>query len=65
MKKKELRKLAEQIAQAEIDLQKLKDSGDVRELKEKIMKLCHRISSLEDIMLLDDMVQKKIKEKSS
>ena len=65
MKKKELKKIAEQIAQAEVDLHKSDNPELVRELKEKIMKLSSRITSLEDIMILDELIQNKIKEKSS
>ena len=65
MKKKELKKLAAQIAQAELDLQESNDPDNSRELKQKIMKLSSRITSLEDIMILDEMIQNEIKEKSS
>lgn len=65
MKKKELRKLAAQIAQAELDLQESNDPDSSRELKQKIMKLSSRITSLEDIMILDEMIQNEINEKSS
>ena len=65
MKKKELKKLAAQIAQAELDLQESNDPDSSRELKQKIMKLSSRITSLEDIMILDEMIQNEIKEKSS
>ena len=65
MKKKELIKLAGQIAQAELDLQESKDPDNSRELKQKIMKLSSRITSLEDIMILDELIQNKLKEKSS
>ena len=65
MKKKELKKVAAQIAQAEIDLQKSRDPDEKRELREKIMKLSSRITSLEDIMILDELIQNEIKEKSS
>ena len=65
MKKKELKKLAAQIAQAELDLQESNDPDSSRELKQKIMKLSSRITSLEDIMILDEMIQNEINEKSS
>lgn len=65
MKKKELKNVASQIAQAEIDLQKSSDPERIRELKQKIMKLSSRITSLEDIMILDELIQNEIKEKSS
>lgn len=65
MKKKELKKLAAQIAQAELDLQESNDPDNSRELKQKIMKLSSRITSLEDIMILDEMIQNEINEKSS
>lgn len=65
MKKKELKRIAEQIAQTEINLQKSENPEKVRELKEKIIKLSSRITSLEDVMILDELIQKEIKEKSS
>ena len=65
MKKKELIKLAEQIAQAEVDLQESSDPESSKEIKRKIMKMSSRITSLEDIMILDELIQNKIKEKSS
>ena len=65
MKKKELKKIASQIAQAELSLQESKDPELNRELKQKIMKLSSRITSLEDIMILDELIQSEIKEKSS
>ena len=65
MKKKELKRIAEQIAQAEIALQKSSDPEYNRELKNKIMKLSSRVSSLEDVMILDELIQNKINEKSS
>ena len=65
MKKKELIKLAEQIAQAEVDLQESSDPESSKEIKKRIMKMSSRITSLEDIMILDELIQNKIKEKSS
>lgn len=65
MKKKELKKLAHEIAQAEVSLQESKDPELNKELKKKIMKLSSRITSLEDIMILDELIQNEIKEKSS
>lgn len=65
MKKKELKKLAGQIAEAEINLQKSKDPEQSKEIKNKIIKLSSRITSLEDIMILDELIQNELKEKSS
>ena len=65
MKKKELKKLASQIAQAEFDLQESSDPELKQEIKKKIMKLSSRITSLEDIMILDELIQNELKEKSS
>ena len=65
MKKKELKKLAGQIAEAEINLQKSKNPEQSKEIKNKIIKLSSRITSLEDIMILDELIQNEIKEKSS
>lgn len=65
MKKKELKKLAHEIAEAEFNLQESNDPELNKELKKKIMKLSGRITSLEDIMILDELIQNEIKEKSS
>jgi hypothetical protein len=65
MKKKELKKLASQIAQAEFDLQESSDPELKQEIKKRIMKLSSRITSLEDIMILDELIQNELKEKSS
>lgn len=65
MKKKELKKLAAQIAQAEVNLRESSDPEKQRELKNQIIKLSSRITSLEDIMILDELIQNEIKEKSS
>jgi len=65
MKKKELNKLASIIAEAEMLLQETSDPNEIKETKKKIMKLSSRITSLEDIMILDELIQNKIKEKSS
>ena len=65
MKKKELKKLASQIAEAEMLLQESSNPENSKEIKKKIMKLSSRITSLEDIMILDELIQNEIKEKSS
>lgn len=60
MKKKELLKLAKQIADAEVSLQKSQDPENSKELKSKIIKLSSRVTSLEDIMILDELIQKEM-----
>ena len=56
MKKKELKKLAGQIADAELSLQAAKTPEDKNYYR-------NEITSLEDVMALDELVQKNIEEK--
>ena len=61
MKKKELKKLAEQIAQAELIIQN-PDSAfeDVEDAKRKIYNLMFYLSDPEDMEKVDEMVQEMI-----
>lgn len=61
MKKKELKKLAEQIAQAELIIQN-PDSAfeDVEDAKGKIYNLMFHLSDPEDMEKVDEMVQEMI-----
>ena len=63
MKKKELKKLAGQIADAELSLQAAKTPEDKNYYRNEIMRLSCRITSLEDVMALDELIQKNIEEK--
>lgn len=57
MKHKDLKALAKRIANAETKLENCSDSDERRALENEIFELSSKITSLEDIMELDEMVQ--------
>lgn len=61
MKKKELKNLAQKIAKWEQVLQTSQDKEEIQEAQSQIMKLSGKVQSLEDMMLLDDMIQEILK----
>lgn len=61
MKKSEIKKIAEQISRAERTIQESSDTSEVANAKSLIMRLSERVESLEDLLLLDDLIQEKIK----
>lgn len=61
MKKKELKNLAVQIARAERTLQTSSDTQELANAQTEILRLSRRVTSLEDLMLLDDLIQEKLK----
>lgn len=61
MKKKELKNLALQIARAERTLQTSSDESEVANAQSEILRLSRRVTSLEDLMLLDDLIQNELK----
>lgn len=61
MKRKELKNLAQKIAKYEQILQTSQDKEEIREAQSQIMNLSGRVQSLEDMMLLDDMIQEILK----
>lgn len=61
MKKKELKNLAVQIARAERTLQTSSDAQEIANAQSEILRLSKRVTSLEDLMLIDDLVQKELK----
>jgi hypothetical protein len=61
MKKKELKNLAVQIARAERTLQTTGNEQEVANAQSEILRLSKRVTSLEDLMLLDDLIQKEMK----
>ena len=61
MKKKELVKLAEEFARAERTLIKNSDPKEVANARLKILQLSERVQSLEDMDLLDELIQEKLK----
>ena len=57
MKKKELKNLAKKIAEAERIIQRNEDSKQVAKAQKIILDLSGKVTSLEDIMTLDEFVQ--------
>ena len=64
MKMKELYQIAEAIAKAELTLRENKDEQQVRKAKSDILLLSKRITSLEDMLRIDDIVQEILKKNS-
>ena len=61
MKKSEIKKIVEQISRAERTIQESSDTSEVANAKSLIMRLSERVESLEDLLLLDDLIQEKLK----
>lgn len=57
MKQKELKNLAKKIAKAESDRYHAKTEEEVKAAEEEIYRLSGKVSSLEDIVLIDEYVQ--------
>ena len=61
MKRKELKNLANKIAKLEQIVQYNEDPKQVQQAKDEIMKLSGHVDSLEDIMLMDELIQDILK----
>lgn len=61
MKRKELKNLANKIAKLEQIIQRNEDPKQVQQVKDEIMKLSGHVDSLEDIMLMDELIQDILK----
>ena len=57
MKQKELKNIAIKIAKNEFIIQTSKYKEELEKAQYEILKLSHRVSSLEDMMILDDLIQ--------
>ena len=57
MKKKELKNLAQKIAKYEQIIQTSDDKTIILKAQDAIMELSGRVESLEDIVIIDEMVQ--------
>ena len=57
MKKKELKNLAQKIAKAERIVQTSDDPKAVKKAEQEIMELSGHVESIEDMVIIDDMVQ--------
>ena len=64
MKMKELKNLAKKIAKCEQTIQNSEDKEAVRRAEEEVMKLSGSVKSLEDIMIIDELVQELLSENS-
>ena len=64
MNKKEIKNLAKRIADAEYTIQNSLDKEEVKKAKSTIMELSKRITSFEDMMILDEMIQEYFSEKA-
>ena len=64
MKKKELKNLAVQIADAEKILSNNPSPEERKEAENTIMRLTSRVTSLEDMMYMDELIQKFLKKNS-
>lgn len=61
MKEKDLKNLAEKIAKAELIIQNSNDESVIENVQKLILKLTGQITSIEDILLLDEKIQKILK----
>lgn len=61
MKKKDLEKIAGKIARAERTIRESSDEKEIANAKMEIMRVSESVQSLEDMMLLDDLIQEKLK----
>lgn len=57
MKKKELKNLAQKIAKAERIVQTNDDPKAVKKAEQEIMELSGHVESIEDMVIIDEMVQ--------
>jgi hypothetical protein len=57
MKKKELKNLAKRIAEAETTIQNSDDADEIYEAEQLVVELSSHVKSVEEMLLLDDMIQ--------
>ena len=65
MKNKELKNLAKKIAKAEYTIQTSSDKQEIKKAQEEIIELSGHAMSLEDMMIIDEMVQEILQQKNS
>lgn len=63
MKKKELKNLAKKIAKAETIIQANEDQSAVHKAQQEIFELSGHVTSLEDMMIVDELVQEILSQK--
>lgn len=61
MKRKELNKIADQIVENEKIIQYSKDMKQKLQAEANIMELSGRLECIEDILMIDEIVQEKLK----
>lgn len=64
MKMKELKNFAQKIAKCERIIQDSDDKSAVRKAQEEIMKLSGQVHSLEDMVIIDELVQEILSNKT-
>lgn len=64
MKMKELKNLAKKIAKCEQVIRNSDDEDAVHRAEEEVIKLSGSVKSLEDIMIIDELVQELLSENS-
>lgn len=64
MKKKELKNFAKKIAKAELIIANSSDEAEIKDAKNEILYYSSQIRNLEDMLLIDDLIQKFLSEKS-
>ena len=62
MKRKELKNLAKKIAKAEMIVQNSPDAAEISRAQQEIMDLSSKVSSIEEMIELDDLIQEIISE---
>lgn len=62
MKRKELKNLAKKIAKAELIVQNSSDVAEINGAQQEIMDLSSKVSSIEEMIELDDLIQEIILE---
>ena len=60
MKQKELKNLAKKIAKAELAIQNAEDDKAKRQAEKEIMHLSGQVRSIEDMVILDELIQDEI-----
>lgn len=65
MNKKELKRLAQQIANLELVIQQSSDSYEVNEAKNTIMNLTGRVEDIEDLFTLDELISQMLSKKQN
>ena len=63
MKKKELKNLAQRIADAEFILQTSNDNKELAKAKDTVLELSSKVTCMEDILLLDELIQEILEQK--